>query len=104
MRGAGDNETGFGVTAERLLQNASEFALPIGDVRGLAISEGVDDLAQSSQTSIDLLGLIEQLALCASFGNLLTASQINEIKFAGLGTEICGIVLADGEDEDHVRA
>jgi hypothetical protein len=104
MRGAGHDQTGFGVTPQGLLQHTGQLAVAVGDVCRFAISQGVDDLAQGSQTSVDFLSLIQYLPLRPRLGYLLAAGQIDQIEFACLGAEVLGVVLADGEYEDHVGA
>lgn len=69
----------------------------------LAVGQRIDHLSQSGQTGIDLLSLVQSFTLCASLCDLFTACQINQIQLSRLCSEINSVVLADGENEDHMR-
>ena len=48
-------------------------------MRRLAICQRIDDHAESTQTPIDLLGLLECLATRARFVHFLRACQVDEV-------------------------
>jgi len=103
MWGAGNNQAGLRVTSQRLLKNSSQLTLAIRNMSRFAICQSIDNLTQSSQTGIDLFGLVKYLALRTSLRYLLTACQIDQIEFASFGTQIGCVVLTDRQNEDHVR-
>lgn len=60
------------------------------------------DISEGSQTLINLFGLINSLAFCASSRIFIASCQIYHSKLGCFGTLIISIVLIDGEEEDHV--
>lgn len=68
----------------------------------LPIRQRIYNLAQSSQTSVDLFCLIQSLPLRSSLAYLLTPRQIHQVQLTSLSAEIGRVVLTNREDEDHV--
>ena len=99
-----DDQGCFGVTSQRLLKNSGQFAVSVRNMRWFSISQCVNYLSQSTQRSVDLLGLIKHLTLCSSLRNTPWACQIHQVKLTSLGSQIDDVVLTDTQDEQHMRA
>ena len=69
-----------------------------------AICQRVDDHAESTQTLVDLLGLLERLARCSSLADLLGSGQIDEVESSGLLSARLGMASLHGNNEDGMRA
>lgn len=67
-------------------------------------SQSVYDITQTTQTFVNILGLLELHSHAASFGHLFWASQVNEIQFALLGGVFLDIFLVDVDDEQGVTS
>lgn len=76
----------LGVPTETVLQEPSEFAIPVGDVSALAISKGTDDIPERTQTQVDFLGFIQAVTTGLGFGLPLTARQVDQVQLADLET------------------
>jgi len=56
-----DEKRRLGVAAERVLEEERERRVSEGDVFARRVRQGVDDVAQSGQRLVDLLGLLQRL-------------------------------------------
>ena len=81
---------GEGVARERVLQQASELGLPEGgDALGLAGKAG-NDLAERGEGLVDILQLLEVLAVhVLALVDLLRARQVAEVEARFLGSVDC---------------
>lgn len=52
---------GFGVSSQRVLQQACEFRIPVGHVCALPIHQSGDHVPQSGKGQVDLCGLFKTL-------------------------------------------
>lgn len=70
----------------------------------LAVSQGVDDHAQSTQTFVNLLGLLERLSTGSRLANLFTSREINQKERPCLLGPRLGVALLYGDNKDGMRA
>ncbi|KAH0250597.1 kinesin, partial [Aureobasidium melanogenum] len=89
-----EGRDGFGIV------DTSEFRITIGDVRRFAVSQGVDDHAQSTQRLVDLLCFFKRLTAGSCLSNLFRTSQIDQEQLTRLDTSSFDVLLANGDDED----
>lgn len=71
---------------------------------GLAIRQRVDDLAERSQTLVDVLRLGEGVTFGAGLADSLGTGEIDEVDFTSLGGEVCQVFLFDVKNENTVRS
>ena len=71
--------------------------------RELFLTQRFDDLTQSRQRLVNLLGLLEGLTLGACLADLLTTGKVNKVQLPGL-LGAFGVLLVDLHDEDTVTA
>lgn len=73
-------------------------------MRGLAVSEVVDDETQRGKTLVDCLRLLQGVSSGASLCYLLAACKIDEVQLTSLARKINTIVLMDRNDEARVAS
>ncbi|KAH0237952.1 hypothetical protein KCV03_g265, partial [Aureobasidium melanogenum] len=88
------------IPKRRVETDTSEFRITIGDVRRFAVSQGVDDHAQSTQRLVDLLCFFKRLTAGSCLSNLFRTSQIDQEQLTRLDTSSFDVLLANGDDED----
>ncbi len=56
------HHNGFGVAAERVLQESGELGVPVGDVSTLPVHQGRDNVPQGGQRQVDLCCFLQALS------------------------------------------
>mmetsp|Transcript_49217 Transcript_49217/g.111493 ORF Transcript_49217/g.111493 Transcript_49217/m.111493 type:complete len:244 (-) Transcript_49217:168-899(-) len=72
----------LGVAAQRVLQQARELGVAVGDVRGLAVHERGDHVPQSGEREVNLGRLLEPLARRPGLALPLGACQVDHVELA----------------------
>ena len=75
-RGEGGNHHRRAISPQRLLEEAGELTVPVGDVL-LALDKGRNDVSQRSQREVYLLSLYQPYPLRLSFALPLGTRQID---------------------------
>lgn len=99
---AGDDESGFGVSAKRLLQDSSELGLSVWDVLLAGVRKGFYDFSQRSEAAVDLVGLSKCLAFDPGPVGFFGTGQIHQEEFASAYAEFEGILLCDRNNHDEM--
>ena len=76
---------GLAVATERVLEEACEFGVTVGDVRaGTLVCQGGDHVAQAGQRLVDFLRFLKTFPSGSSDSDTFRPGQIHEIQFADL--------------------
>ena len=97
-----DDQTRLGVTSEGLLQDTGKFGVPIGNMGGLTIGEGVDDQTEGCETLVDVLGLGQCLTSRSCLTDSLRTSKIDQVYLTGLGAKVSRVLLINLENKTGV--
>mmetsp|Transcript_27415 Transcript_27415/g.78766 ORF Transcript_27415/g.78766 Transcript_27415/m.78766 type:complete len:517 (-) Transcript_27415:561-2111(-) len=94
------------VAAQGVLEQARELRVPVGDVRGLAVHERGDHVAERRQGEVDLGGLLQPVAGGAGLALPLGARQVDHVQLADADVALAvgsQRALLHRDHEDRVR-